>query len=384
MKTKKIVLIVVAVIIAVPLLGRLIWSMQKSRHLDLMIINKTVPKTSENEVKSLNWVLNHGKYLKTNNLKYDFTLDYYGFHPKTKNEAGQIHYFKLNEIETLKEKYECLLFLDNKGVSEDFQETATSADFFGGFNQNDYLLLKDMVSNSKLVVIESDFFSTYTEDLVRYNTQQLLDVYSLGWKGRFFKDLSARIIEKEIGQEWIDNYKNFSNENWEFNGPGLVMINDKQDRIVVLPRNKYMNKKHPEVVTGSEFSKKMCLPERTAYTGWFDVFYPGENTVISSFDLNMNQEGINLLKRNGLSDIFPASIKSTDGLLYFLAGDFSKQQVVLASSKIRLVNDLYMSICKNMTGTPGKFFQTYYVPFMSCILDDYYNQKTKIQALLSE
>jgi hypothetical protein len=212
----------------------------------------------------------------------------------------------------------------------------------------------------------------------------LIDVYSLGWRGKYFKNLSANKIEKEISQKWIDIYKDYSNTNWEFNGPGILLIHDKQKRILVLPEAKYMSKKYPEVVTVNDYAASMCLPERTAYTGWFDIFYPGENIVISSFDMNLNEQGIELLKSNGLSNIFPACVKSTDDMLYFLSGDFSKQSVFLPSSRIRLVNDISMAICKNMTGTPGKFFQTYYVPFMSCILDDYYTKKTNNQVLVSE
>ncbi len=382
MKTTKVILITLAVIISVPLIGRLIWSLQKGKKIDLMIVNKTVPSVSKNEVKSLNWVLNECKILKSSNVRYNYMHDYYGYHPEDNDKGHSVISYKLEEIDGFRDKYECLLFLDNKGVAG--TEHDNDEGYFGGFNQNDYLLLKNMISNNKLIVAECDFFSETTEDLVRYNTQNLIDVYHLGWRGKYFKDLSNENLAEEIGSEWMDYYKEYENTNWAFEGPGLAFINEKQHRIVVIPAKEYMIRKFPSVITSAEFAEQMNVPERTAYTGWFYMVYPGKNIVISSFDMNLNPEGEQLLRSNGLTGIFPATIKSANDKFYFIAGDFSKQNVNMASSRIRIVNDVIMRVYGNMTETPGKFFQTYYVPFMSEILENYYKEKTQVQAMVSE
>jgi hypothetical protein len=139
-----------------------------------------------------------------------------------------------------------------------------------------------------------------------------------------------------------------------------------------------MNKNYPEVITENAFTEEMKLPKKAVFTGWFDIVHPGKNTVVSYFNMNLNEAGIDVLKNNGLDPVFPATIKSSDNHMVFIAGDFSKQKITMASSRVMLMNNVIHGVCKYMPGNPGFFFHNYYVPFMSCILDDYYTLKAQI------
>ena len=375
MKSSRYFLIAIVVILLLPLAGHLIWRAQKKNPMDLMIVNKTVPRSAENEVKTLNWVLNYEKVLKDGNDNYDFSRDYYGFHPDALSADRSIKAFRLEDLPELCDKYDGLIYLDNEGVELENQKYA-SLKYYGGFNNTDYHLLKEMINSDKLVIVEYNFFSEPTEDLIRFNTEQLMDIYSLQWKGKYFKNLAANKVFKEIDKKWLNAHNDYYENEWDYNGPGLVLCNLKQNRVVILPSEEYLNDQ-PTIKTGKQMSETYNLPEEVSFTGWFNIVHEGENEVISRLDLNLNDDGVEYLKKNGLEASFPVSVKMQDKPVFFLAGDFSKQKVFLPSSKMRIVNDVYRSICKNMTGNPGLFFQTYYLPLMSGILSTHINNKSE-------
>jgi hypothetical protein len=228
-----------------------------------------------------------------------------------------------------------------------------------------------MINDDKLVIAEFNFFSDPTEELVRYNTEQLMDIYTLRWKGKYFKDLDKKKIASEIDIKWLDSYKELNDRDWDYSGPGLILCNDKQNRIIVLPADDYMEENFLTIETSKENAKAYKLPAKAAFEGWFEIVYQGNNDVISNINLNLNEQGIEYLKKNGLDPVFPACIKMADKPVYFLTGDFSKQDVVLAWSKMRILSDLCRGLCQGRTKNPNQFFQTYYIPFMSSILEMY-------------
>jgi hypothetical protein len=370
MKTFKILLGIIAVLILIPVAGRLIWYVKKSRPMEIMIMNKTVPKANRNEVKSLNWVLNNKKFRKADGDNYDYFRDYYGYHPDAPGESWLIRSFRLENLPALMEQYDAFIFLDNAGVPADLPGNTLKADY-GGLNQNDYLLLRELVNTNKLVIAEFNFFDEPTEDLVRFNTEQMIDVYSIGWKGKYFNNLNTKKIDADIDTKWLDRYKEYYGKNWDFEGPGMIFLNEKQNRIVVLPQEQYMTGKTPHVTTTEEYSKLYNIPVSAAFSGWFEVVYGGANEPICNFNLELNEAGIEMLRTAGLESKFPAVIKSVDKPLFYLAGDFSKESASMLFSRISILSNLVSAINKGRIEKPSLFFHTWYAPFMSAVLTDY-------------
>ncbi|MCF8381083.1 MAG: RNA-binding protein [Bacteroidales bacterium] len=370
MKTVKIVIILIALFVIIPGLGYFLWIVQKDSKLDLMIINKSVEKISKNEFRTLSWVLNYDKIVKGNSNSYDYEKDYFGYHPEPIYKDLYIQSFKLSDLSTFKEKYDGLIFLDNKGV-ENSKSTFSNSRFYGGFNQSDFLLLKEMSAANKLIIAEYNFFSDPTEDLVRFNTEQFIDVYSVLWEGKFMDNLNREKIGEELDPKWLDIYLEYTGYEWDFNGSGLVLINSKQSRILVIPSDMYMTKNYPSINTKSELAAFYGVKETVPYTGWFQIVYEGKNEVISSFDLNLNDAGKQMLMNSGLECTFPATIALSNPHQYFFAGDFSKQKVFLSYSRNRVVSELTHLLCRMRGNKPGQFFHNYYLPMFSTILKDY-------------
>jgi hypothetical protein len=372
MKTNKILFVLVVVILALPFAGRLFWLMKGSKTLNILIVNKSVEKTSFNEVKALNWTLNFEKYENSGGELYDFKNDYLGYYPEAPDEERRIKSFKLEDIKSLAEKNDALFFIDNSGVKiNKTGKKISKITFYGGFNQNDYSLLKEMVGLQKLVVAEYNFFSPPTEDLVRYNTEQFLDIYSLGWIGKLFEDISKDKLSGFVPAEWFDLYKQNYKSDWEFTGPGLILINQSQNRIVILPSDKYMNSGYPDIITDMQNASHYNIPEKTAYSGWFEISYQGKNKVISHFNLNLNQDGVAILKKNGIEPEFPAVIESVNNKFFYIAGDFSKVNSNLLTSRFSFLSSILLKMNSSKTDNPDRFFQTYYNSLLTTILKDY-------------
>ncbi len=380
MKAYRPLFILLVVIIALPFAGRLFWLMKKSKPLDIVIINKSVVKSKNNEVKTLNWTLNYEKFIDSAGYFYDYDIDYFGYYPDAITEDRKIKSFKLEEVFSLAVNNDALIFVDNKGVElSQAEKKASKMKVYGGFNYNDYSLLKEMLSRQKLVIAEFNFFSSPTEDLVRYNTEQYLDIYTLGWNGKFFTNLSKEKISELISANWFDLYKQNYSVEWDFSGPGIILLNPGQNRIIVLPAGKYMNSEYPSVITTPEIASEFNIPQNASYSGWFDIAFQGKNKVISHFDLNLNQEGIDLLNKNGIKSEFPAVIESVSKKFYYIAGDFSNTHVCILSSKLGFISRIIRKMNKGKTQNPDKFFQVYYNYLLSGILNDYYTEISGIQ-----
>lgn len=373
MKAYRLWIILLGIIIAIPFAGRLTWIMQKSKPIEILIINKSVQNSSTNEVKTLNWTLNNEKFVNSEKQIYNYTYQYFGYYPDATSEDRKIKSFSLENITNLSEKNDVLFFADNYGIEPSMNDTKTvKKKSYGGFNNSDYVFLKEMVNKQKLVIAEYNFISLPTEDLVRYNTEKFLDIYSLGWRGKYFKDLSKDQVSLDIETKWFDLYKQMNSEDWIFSGPGIILLNTSQNRIIVIPGEKYMNSEFPEVITTEEIATQYNIPHKAAYSGWFDMSYPGQNKVISHFNLNLNDEGINLLKRNGIEAEFPAVIVSANSKFYYMAGDFSKVHVFMPYSRLGFISNIIESVNKGKVNKPEKFFLTYYNNLLTTILNNYY------------
>jgi hypothetical protein len=143
----------------------------------------------------------------------------------------------------------------------------------------------------------------------------------------------------------------------------------------VLPESEYLNGL-PTILSDNQTFEKYNLPDEISYNGWFHLVFEGNNRVISSIDLNVNEMGKEVLKKNGLEAVFPVSIKLNEKPAFYLAGDFSKQNVFLPASKMRIISDIGREIGKMNKSKPMLFFQSYYVPLISGIFSNYMDDQS--------
>src|SRR6056297_1911755 len=369
MKAFKTVLIIVAVIILLPFFGLLGWFLKKEQPMEVVVINKSMLEFQGSENKAINWVLNDQKVFTNGNRKYNMKVDYYGYH-KMKDDY-RIRYPRLKELDRMTEKSDFVYFADVAGISEPQRnanpKSSSKSLEYGGLNNTDYVFCRKLIESGKPLVVECNFFGPPTEPLVRYNMEQLTDVYYAGWMGKYVKDLSKPLSGKEE-TDWKKVYESYAGKPWDFTGKGLIFINLENTRVVVLREGEDIRTKKGFIVTLEEGLEEFDLPETANYTGWFTLVHPGKNKVIANFSLNPTETGVQKLQQNGLPHDFPAIIQPGEQF-YFLAGDFGKSKVNLVFSRTLFFNNL-VSILQGGGSNASNFFYSYYQPFMDHVLSE--------------
>ena len=171
-----IVLIIVAVILALPVALCLKWVFQEKKPLDVIIVDKTVPAITRENHRSLMWVLTNERFVKKENKSsYSFRKDYYGFYPLKPLREKQFKRkdYRLAELIELSEAYDALYYTDLYGVFfndwyHGLNKNRRSRKLYGGMNNNDYLLMVEMKNRDKLVILEYNTFDYPTASLERY------------------------------------------------------------------------------------------------------------------------------------------------------------------------------------------------------------------------
>ena len=168
----------------------LLWHAESGRHLDVIILDKTVPDMTYREHSGIMWALNHYKYLTGEGNTYDLSEDYIGFHPQ---EDGS---YSLTDLESAADAPADLLYIaDTYGVYEnDFNNSQVNGSrselIAGGLTQEDVTEITRRVQILETPLIaEFNSFASPTETEVRTQFTSLLGISWSGWIGRYFSEL---------------------------------------------------------------------------------------------------------------------------------------------------------------------------------------------------
>lgn len=375
-----IIILLFAFVVTIYLILRIGWSFNDTKVLNVYILDKTVNTNDRLEHKSFTWLLNNNRYLKPNHKNYSYSKDYYGFFPvDIENEVFDFKSIRINEVETYAENYDVAYYTDCYGVySFEWYKGKTkpirSQKVYGGLNQNDYLLMKNMIESGKLIIAEFNMFSTPTNALVRSKTEDLLGISWSGWSGKYFVTLN---VDDENGpDEWMKNlYESQHLGVWPNNQSGIVLLNN-DGLIEVLVNGKHLNSSLPSIKSTDDMVNRFHVANDIPYEQWFEFIKPGNNKVSSSFNIDATDEGIAIFDKLGLSNSFPAIIEgSSDKKFFYFCGDFAENPVQIGTAKLlggRWINHF---IYRFNASNRANFFRYYYSPLIDGILEEHYNSK---------
>ncbi|WP_424236816.1 hypothetical protein [Bhargavaea ginsengi] len=359
---KKFYLIVAGVLIVL-ILPVLLWFMKDSRPLSVTVIDKTVPDETYREHLGLNWVLNHLKIRKSGGEDYAYATDYSGFDPVQKQE------------DPLPEDYsdtDLIYLADTYGVYEEDLGTerkgARSEKVYGGLQADEWSAIEERLRTDDpvLLIAEYNTFASPTESEVREKVMRTLGVGWDGWTGRFFDELDYRENE-EIPQRAVDDMDG----EWNYSGPGFLLVNDLDSSIVVLEREKHLTGEGIRLAFTEEGKERFGIDRSTRYDYWFDIVVPEEGGVaLAEYDWGLTDEGREVLEEQGIPATFAAVIGKQSGearTLYF-AGDYNDvpkvptfYQMIGLPSVYRVLNAF----------SDDAFYWSAYVPMMSALLDGF-------------
>jgi len=367
-------------ILAVPISSFLVWYFTSEKILDVLVIDKTVPKADRVEHKSFFWLLNQHNYRKSDNSRYRYKKDYLGFFPlKPYDEKKyKITRVRLAEIDSLSDRYDVVYFADTYGVYKgDWYDNLNRFERIikieGGFTNNDYLLMKSMVAKKKTFIAEFNLLASPTSPLIREKTENLLNIKWLGWTGKFMERLDT--LNNDNLPDWIvRKYKSNHDGTWPYQGPGIVFI--KGNKIVVLSKDEDLDFEFPILHTRKEYRDHYQLPENIKYPFWFEITFPyRDQEIVSSLQILVNNKGEDKLRKEGIPSIFPAVIHHEDEYSewYYFTGDFADNPVNIWSSYFAGTDAATFLFHAGKYEDRRVFFWEYYNPLIKNILENIYD-----------
>ncbi|MCU0409505.1 MAG: hypothetical protein MUD02_11205, partial [Bacteroidales bacterium] len=290
-----IVVVILVVLLALPFVKFIGWTFQQKKPMNVILVDKTVPTLERLNHKSFNWVLTNERFVKKgSNSGYSYKKDYYGFIPTrplrefgwTKNE------YRLTDLKELPAGNDAVYFTDTYGVfSNDWYKglnrSRRSRMIYGGLNNTDNLLIKEMKDNKKLVLLEYNVMDHPTTAYESFRLQERLGVSLSGWSGRYFSSLDSTDKEFPI---WLTSmYRKSAKKPWHFSKAGIVLLTSRD--VIVLEEGTHLSNPMPSIVTDEENSSKYGLVSQVAFNKWFEILDARENTVISKFKIETTAEG---------------------------------------------------------------------------------------------
>jgi hypothetical protein len=381
-KTLLIVVIIVAIIIALPVINLIRWSLQIKKPLDIIIVDKTVPTLEREHHKPFSWILTNDRYVKKeSNTGYSYKKDYYGFFPQRplRDKKWDRNDYHLADIINLANKSDAIYFTDTYGVFfndwfRGINKSRKSRKIYGGLNNTDFLLLKEMKDRNKLIIMEYNSFDYPTAEFESVRTQEKLGISFSGWTGKYFSSLDTTTTDFPI---WMTAmYRKEYRKPWTFTKPGIVILKEKD--IVVLEEGKQLKNPIPRIVTDDASVQKYGVLPSVAFDQWFDIIDPLQNKVISKFKLDTTPLGDTLLVNNSLMNEFPAVVQEpVMQRTYYFSGDFATYDLPFWTARVKGVEKLKGVFFSDKPDDTRRFFWLYYRPLINTVFNDYYTSLNK-------
>ncbi|MCA1757473.1 MAG: hypothetical protein LC649_08455 [Bacteroidales bacterium] len=367
--------VILVILLILPAIAFTGWFLKEKKQMNIVILDKTVHSLERNHHRALNWVLANGRFVKDSNRKYLLRKDYYGFFPIKPLRSKQFRRndFRLSDLPEIVANNDMLYYADTYGVFfndwyEGINRSRRSRMLYGGLNNNDYLLLAEMRKLNKLVILEHNSFGYPTDAYERYKVEEQFGMQSTGWSGEYYPSLDSLDVP-----EWLPVlYLKKNRTPWSFTNAGIVLLKGEND-VIILEEETHLVSAIPYVTTSSDIALKYGVPEKVAFRGPFDIIDAKENSVLSSFSLETTPEGLELLDRHFLSNVFPAvSGNLGEGNYIYMAGDFATGKMAPWTACFGQPGFLSSLLYSDEVNDPRRFFWLYYKPLLSGLLNDYY------------
>lgn len=351
-------LIIFLLLVLLILSPRIYWSVKNEKIVDVVVIDKTVPKKDYREHKGLFNVMESMKVVRPDGELYDLGQDYYGYNPYDQVATEP---FRARPVDMI-------YVADTYGVfSDDLLDEPDgkrSELLYGGMELLEWNELMASKEQHTTLIAEFNSFASPTSEEVSQIMQKNLGIHWTGWIGRYFPDLS----NEEIPQWLIGNYKKQTENEWLFAGPGMAFVHANGE-VVVLDGQENKSAVQFELTESGE--KKFPRVYSSAYQYWFDVVKPVDDTeVLATYQFDLSEKGSSVLQEAGIPENFPAVLYQENQQTYYFAGDyadFDKKPII----RWQGIHTVYKYFAKDVSSF---YWQTYF-PMMETILDEAHERK---------
>ncbi|SDM64959.1 hypothetical protein SAMN05421813_11845 [Daejeonella rubra] len=374
-------LYLITFLVFLPLIMWILWLVTPKTKLVAAIVDKTVLTVKGQEHISLTWILNNERYTKTSKKLYNLSRDYFGFFPleDEKFKIKGLERFSSKQLRQLSIDADLVYFTDTYGIynNEWYQKKNTnerSGMLYGGLSSKDVELLVLMKEQKKLIIAEFNTIGSPTDSASRAGFEKAFAVHWTGWTARHFESLDT-LINKDIPQWLINNYKRSHQNKWPFKKSGIAFVNI-DERIAILEDSTHLKDPMPHIVSNNFGQQSLGLPSEVKYPFWFDIisYDANINKSAADFKISANAQGLAELKKEGIPLIFPAITyhKEKDYSFYYFSGDFCDNLISVNSSYFKGISNFKWAFYDESNPMDrASFFWNFYRPLMSNIFEDY-------------
>ena len=369
---------------------RIAWEFTPKKVLNLMIVDKTVLNTSGVKHRSVNWILDHEKYIKSDSNFYEIDKDYYGFFPG-ENENYTIRDFDNmsdEELDSTADLNDAIYFTDTYGVfvnewyrHRDIHEESHS--IYGGLSEKDLKMMQKMKLRKKLILTEFNMIGTPTPADVRLSFENIFRIKWTGWIARSISSLDT-VNNPDLPAWIVRAYKKSHYNTWNFKNAGMLFLHEN-GTVVVLEEGKDLSVAIPSIVTDKVSQSRFGVPGTIIYPYWMDIWKneTDSNSVRANYIINTTTAGLELLTANGIPKVFPAIFEHRgDYRFFYFCGDFADNPTKFRFAKLSGITGLKFLMYNAKDDTDrNRFFWEFYLPLMQNILGDYYAELPMVRRL---
>ncbi|WP_053363284.1 hypothetical protein [Bacillus sp. FJAT-27251] len=332
------------------------WYLKPAVPMGVAVIDKTVPNADYREHNGLFWVLEHHKITNMDGEPYEKDKDYYGYQPD--EFSGDLEFWPPAPPD--------LIYLaDTYGVySEDVNENSRgdrSSLLYGGLTEQEWEAILQARAKDTVLLMEFNSIASPTKNSVRKSVEESMSFEWSGWIGRYFPDMQDR----EIPSWLINNYQDQYQQQWKFEGEGIVFV-DENDKVVVLDSGDFDGEVYFQWT--KEGRNHYPYARNSSYGYWFDIVEPNSGAIVeANYHVNLKDNGRQILKDHGLPGKFPAVIHHPQNRTYYFAGDYADVETT-SWPKWVMPNVFYEMMA--FIEPKEAFFWSSYFPMMTQILQE--------------
>ncbi len=379
----RLILLFIVVFLATPLWMRIAWEFSPEKKLNVLIVDKTVLNANSYKHRSINWILDHEKYVKADASFYNINKDYFGFFPKD-DERYEIRDFdNLNEpeVDSMALANDVAYFADTYGVLgnewyKHLDRNDNSGSIYGGLSEKDLMMMRRMREAGKLVIAEFNTIGFPTPSEMRKRFEELYGISWTGWMLRSIASLDT-VNNPDLPRWIVRTYKQANSGRWPFKQAGMLCVHES-GRIIILEEGKELTSWIPVINASSDFQDEMNVPGQLIYPYWMDVWTNNNdsNKIVARYSLPVTAAGKNMLTNQGIPVEFPAIIRRDNGFrFYYFCGDFADNPTKFRFAQLEGVAKLKFLLYNAIDKTDrNRFFWEFYLPMMQRILANEYKR----------
>jgi hypothetical protein len=366
---KKILLLLLLVLVLAPPIA---WKLADDRTVDMVLVDASVIDEKAETHAGITWLTEQMRIRRRGERPYRLST-YYGYFPDRSESVVRFAPETLAEIDLL---YLCDLHGVWRSDLEQFEilrNPRRDSRLHSGLSKSEVDAVVEFVESGRTVIAEAFFFHADHEENDRSHRklQETFAVEWTGWIGGSFHDL-GNVLEVPF---WARTYyEREIGENWEFDGPGIILMKPEDKKFLVLRPGLELREAAPKLsIIRRDDALTGNIESGVPLYGWFEIVEANRmEQVRAMIQLSLTGVGDGIMRENRIPTSIPAVVTQwINRSTYYLAADLGTIPNWLGPAQVKWMPEIRSGLAgiieKHFPGEEA--FWKFYIPFMRNVLD---------------